>query len=151
MANDLLRMHVTRVGFDLSLGKTHIAALVWIEELRVAKWDATYFRKPKSGPMHRAFNNLVSGFHGLEERGLVVHRYDPQQVMRFQQSNPVHRDEDGVLRIHHNPKVWKITKAGRLVIDLLKESGLYDEYAGQIRPRDNKGVDDADSQGREAS
>ena len=28
--NEALRAHVTRVGFDLSLGKTHIATLVWI-------------------------------------------------------------------------------------------------------------------------
>lgn len=32
--NDLLRSHVTRVGFDLTLGKTHIAALVLLNEQR---------------------------------------------------------------------------------------------------------------------
>lgn len=145
-----LRAHVTRTGFDLSLGKTHIAALVWLEELRRHKWESTNFRRPSKGSMGRAFNNFVSGMRGLQDRGLVEHHYDRDRALAFGRTNPTRRREDGVLQIKHDPKTWKITKAGKLVIGLLKESGLYDEYADQIRPEDER-KGNGDPQAREAS
>lgn len=110
--NDLLRAHVTRVGFDLTLGKTHIAALVVLNEsLRQKRYIRTT-QTPVG--MRRTFAHFASGMEGCITRGLVVHHY-----------NEKHRD-DG-LRWHYT-----ITTAGKLVIGLLTEAGLYQEYADAL-------------------
>lgn len=125
MTNDLLRSHVTRVGFDLTLGKTHIAALVYLNEsIRQKRYIATNVRHlrfpadPQSqlpARSHaRAYAHFATGMHGLEDRGLVIHHYRPDK-------------RDTLLKWH-----FTITKAGKLVIELLKEVGLYQEYADAL-------------------
>lgn len=113
--NEQLRQHVTRVGFDLTLGKTHVAALVLLDDaIRRKNWVAGRNRDP-------AFRFHVTGVHGLEDRGLVVHHYDE----RYGSKGRLHaKDEPG--------RHFTITKAGRLVIDLLKEAGIWDEYAAPL-------------------
>jgi hypothetical protein len=66
--------------------------------------------------MHRTFAFFASGIHGCEDRGLVIHHYDSD-----------HRGEG--LGFH-----FTITRAGALVVDLLRESGLYAEYAEALPP-----------------
>lgn len=129
--NDLLRSHVTRVGFDLTLPRSAIAALVWVEELRLAKWDSVGLdmRLPAGHPLYRAFGHFVTGARGLEERGLLMHRWDAEGERR--RGPRAWRDDEG--RWHHDHRgIWKITRAGRLVIGLLREAGLYDEYAEAV-------------------
>lgn len=111
--NEQLRQHVTRVGFDLTLGKTHVAALVMLDvSIRSKQWMSS------RGPM---FRMLVPALHGLEDRGLVVHHYDD----RYSSRGRLHAKDEP--RRH-----FTITKAGRLVIGLLKESGVWDEYAAYL-------------------
>lgn len=102
--NEHLRAHVTRVGFDLSLGRTHVEALVWLNEVL-----------PGNAPRFPSPSHLVSGIQGCERRGLVLHHYRPK-VDRY--GAPV----DTPLRRHYT-----ITKAGKLVVGLLREAGIYDE------------------------
>lgn len=122
MVNDALRNHVTRVGFDLTLGKTHVAALVYIDVMiRASRAQA----KVKTGRAYidtravvdlnkrRAHSHFATGTSGLIERGLIVHLYQPA----FGQRTPAFH------------RAFKITPAGRFAIGLLREAGLYDEYA----------------------
>lgn len=110
--NDLLRQHVTRVGFDLSLGKTHIAALVYLNEcLAQKRYIASHHSEQWA---RRAFSHFASGMHGCEDRGLVLHHWRADK-------------KDAGLKWH-----FTITKAGRLVIDLLREAGIYQEYADAL-------------------
>ncbi len=110
--NEALRAHVTRVGFDLTLGRTHIAALVYLNE---SNERGTYINTNKvSGPFGRAFSHFISGIRGCEDRGLTFHSYDPAQ------------------KDTHTGNHYTITRAGELVIELLRESGLYAEYAGAL-------------------
>lgn len=110
--NALLREHVTRVGFDLTLGKTHIAALVYLNESITQK---RYINSNKSERWaQRAFAHFASGMHGCEDRGLVIHHYRSD------------KRDDG-LRWHYT-----ITKAGKLVVALLQEAGIYQEYADAL-------------------
>lgn len=119
--NYSLRDHVTRTGFDLSLGKTHIAALVYIDQVLKINRPSL---DPKTDQMHsldtprrRPWNHFATGVHGLEERGLVVHIAEL-------------RRKPGENVLHMTPRrIWRITPAGRLVIGLLKEAGIYQEYA----------------------
>lgn len=121
--NDLLRAHVTRVGFDLSLGKTHIAALVYLDQCLKQKRYIPHRVQDLSFPDNtqlparafgRAFSMFATGMHGCQDRGLVIHHW-----------NPKHKN-DG-LKWHYT-----ITKAGKIVIALLSEAGIYQEYADAL-------------------
>lgn len=126
-ANEALREHVTRVGFDLTLSKTQIASLVYLD---------LAIRNKRTGSDHVPLNqmnavarmtrsHLVGGFRGCIERGLVTHHYrEPRKDARgFTIQSEFHRP----LGTHYT-----ITKAGRLMIGLLHECGLYEDYAGPI-------------------
>ena len=104
--NGLLHEYVTRTGFDLSLGKTHIAALVVINEARL---NPGYRPETHHEP---AFRFWVPATQGLRSRGLAEHHWPGRD----------------------RPFAWyhRLTKAGILVADLLKEAGLYDQYASKI-------------------
>ena len=128
--NEPLRAHVTRVGFDLSLGRTHVAALVWIDITikldRGGPWSRPAERHPRRNYQHHlghAHANFKGGMHGLQDRGLVVWT-DPRTI----------KLPRGMQNFSELParRIWRITPAGRLVIGLLKESGLYEEYAAAL-------------------
>lgn len=117
--NGLLRHHVTRVGFDLTLTSQQIDALV---QLDLAMKDGK--RRPHvlingRGPGPR--DNTVGAVDGLIRRGLVIHHYKGPDSGVSQ----VKRDE---YRTH-----FSITAAGRAVVVLLEEAGLYAEYAKPIK------------------
>jgi len=117
--NELLREHVTRVGFDLSLGHTHIAALV---ELDLSRRYHEHVRIPRTHRLSRAHSLFSHATSGLVERGLVVHHYNEKaaRATTFGKGPKLLRG----LSPHYT-----ITPAGKFVIGLLKESGIYDEYA----------------------
>jgi len=117
--NELLREHVLRTGFNLTLAKTQIAALV---ELHAAISRETWFRNSEISPTWRAFHaSWVSGVSGLERRGLVKHVYH--------QNEPEYRGRPGEMPVS---KAWEFTRAGELVIELLKEAGIYQHYAAAM-------------------
>lgn len=114
--NELLREHVLRTGFSLTLAKTQIAALV---ELHAAISRETWFRTGELSPTWRAFHaSWVSGVSGLERRGLVRHVYH-QNAAEYA-GRPMEMPVS---------KSWQFTRAGELVIELLKEAGIYQHYA----------------------
>lgn len=108
--NEMLRAHVTGTAFQLTLGKTHIAALVHLEEVISAGLtggEAVRTRKPPG------LGNFVGGASGLIARGLVTH------------AMPETNDVSGL----PFSTFWQITPAGRLVLELLRECGIWQEYA----------------------
>lgn len=100
--NETLRQHVTGTAFLLSLGKTHITALVVLDH---------GIRNKTGGPTN--YSHFITGVHGLKDRGLIEHH---------------HVDMRGRRAKDHIGRHYTITKAGRLVRDLLKEAGLWQEY-----------------------
>lgn len=113
MANDLLREHLTRVGFDLSLGKTHVEALVFLD---VALQTREYQRSPSM---------FVHASHGLQARGLVEHTARSREFLERRRQAGRSGDLTGI---------YKITRAGRIVISLLKEAGLYQDEHVRLFP-----------------
>lgn len=103
--NEALRAHVTRTGFDLNLGKTHIAALVYVDTCCKCN---QHIHRPYGFGVRDMF---VTGVNGLISRGLVWHR-DPVDSLKTPWN-----------------QIYGLTKAGKLVRGLLKESGLWDEYS----------------------
>ena len=110
--NVALRAHVTRVGFDLSLGKTHVAALVMLAEAIAARSNVD-----SRHPMLRVW---ITATHGLKDRGLIEHEYRTDARGNAKKG------------LHHH---YRITRAGRHVIGLLKEAGIYQEHADLLSPQ----------------
>ena len=124
--NDLLRAHVTRVGFNLTLTKTQMAALI---QLDVELSDPRSFKERMHDdnapgelarrPGRHILSNDITPRQALMARGLVSHRMPP-------------RRDDPAWPDHSMRDSWSITPAGRAVICLLKDSGLYEEVSGEI-------------------
>lgn len=114
MPNDMLRAHVTGAAFHLTLGKTHIAALVHLEEV-LAHEETHGVTVRRASPRSAHLGNFTTGASGLIARGLVTHAnpYPPNTCL-------VGKPFD---------KFWQITTAGRLVLELLREAGIWQEYA----------------------
>jgi hypothetical protein len=123
--NELLRAHVTGVAFSLSLSRNMIAALIQLDrQLADPRPLKEKLKDPAGSPgqvrsrngRHLLSMNITSR-GSLITRGLVTYRLPPenQQVLEYREH-----------------EVWGITPAGRAVIVLLKESGLWDEVAGEV-------------------
>jgi hypothetical protein len=112
--NEALRAYTTSRAFVLDLRKTHIETLVyidWVLELEAAgkhRIDPSFWVRSPS--------LFATGAPGLERRGLVEHLWQPAKG-------------EGPTNERPFSDFWRITEAGRLVVGLLKEAGLYDEYA----------------------
>lgn len=127
--NQALRAHVTSAQFALVLGSTHIAALVQIdyhlrrnvsidEDLKsntIEDRDSPEKRN-KDGQHYRAFRHNATGVNGLIRRGLVHHSPPSGESGHWSKTKP--------------EAIWEITDAGRLVIGLLRESGLWEDFGG---------------------
>jgi hypothetical protein len=104
--NEALREHVTSNAFVLTLGKTQIAALVYLDAcIRSRAYIPT-----RGGP----WSHFVPGIQGCQRRGLVTYCYDDKWPSKRPGS--------------HLGRHYTITKAGRLMRDLLKEAGIWQEY-----------------------
>lgn len=122
--NGALRGHVTSTAFALTLGPTHIAALVLID-IQLQHDEPPIDREANTlrtidRPAYRPWNQFATGCHGLEARGLIDHICERER-------------EPGENQLYMAPsRIWHITPAGEAVIVLLKESGLYAEYSAQV-------------------
>jgi hypothetical protein len=133
--NPFLREHVTSTAFALNLGKTHVAALVRLDLELAAEVQihAHHIGPDAYGRLHR---NDVTGRSGLISRGLLVHvaaLNEHKYVVKKGQPS-IYRV--GAVDYDRMPigECWNITRAGRLVIELLQEAGLYQEFAGPLLP-----------------
>lgn len=116
--NPLLRDHVQRVGFDLQLRQSQIEVLVWLNESSASARSEDRFHT-------RAVRNFVGPAQGLGRRGLVAHVYD-EVAARYAPERP---PGDLPLRSY-----YRITRAGELVIELLREAGIYEEHERALFP-----------------
>lgn len=131
--NEALRAHVTSAKFVLTLGGTHIAALARIvADLADDRSTDDMLKDNRAGrplrqvdppvghPLRSAFR--APGVGGLITRGLVTH------TMPYPRGK---RRDTGDWR---PSEIWHITEAGHAVITLLREAGIWQEYAGALAP-----------------
>lgn len=98
--NEVLRDHVTRVGFNLSITKTQIDTFrILADSHRGIEFD------------HR-YSWFITGINGLRNRGLVTH---------------VNRESGDSVKwpIHEH---FPFTAAGELVLELLREAGVIERH-----------------------
>lgn len=102
--NPALRSHVTEHSFVLTMRKMHIAAMTCL-----AHADRTYldFRKMFGR------DDWVGAVRGLERRGLVQHRINPDFTGKNTSMGPI-------------TNYYRLTRAGWSVFDLLVEAGMAD-------------------------
>ncbi len=123
--NEQLRAHVTRVGFQLSLTKNQIAELVWLD---IQLSDP----RPVGEQIHdgphldntlgrHILSNHIATRSALYDRGLIIHHPPADRTNR----------DDRWLRESMRDR-YSFTEAGRLVVELLKQSGLWDDVAAEI-------------------
>jgi hypothetical protein len=136
IANPLLRDHVTSAAFVLSLGKTHVAALVRLDLQLAAEVKLNSAMIPRGSEHAWLHRNDVTGMNGLMARGLVAHVYEQNKHKYVVKPGDDSWYKVGAVDMDRMPvgQCWNITRAGRLVADLLKEAGLYQEYAGPLLP-----------------
>lgn len=127
--NEALRAHVTSAKFVLTLGATHIAALVGVErrlrdnrtlEEELASGQLLIRNPAQAHPLRRAFRHDTTGMAGLIARGLVVHHHPHEG------GHP-----DGWTRVKPS-EYWTITPAGWAVVTLLQQAGIWQEYADAL-------------------
>lgn len=105
--NPKLREHVTSSAFRLDLTRNHVAVLVWLH----ANADVA-----RPGPLP----GTTGTTDGLARRGLIEHHWPPIGC-----TTPVY-NLDGIA----TKRIWPLTRAGELVIELVREAGIYDEVMG---------------------
>jgi hypothetical protein len=128
--NLALREHVTRVGFDLALGKTHVAALVTIDT------ELKYGQNADWRKLGKLWQSDIIARRGLVARGLIVTHRDLEYERRHKHWSAGNGryvwDASWPHDVHPRER-YTVTVAGRAVCVLLEEAGLYEEIAALVR------------------
>lgn len=133
--NEQFSAHVTSTAFNLTLSKPMIRALVRQDLIRAHDYCTKGFQRRPRG--QASPDNYIATLHALEDRGLIV--WSPRPLMfRGENIRPAVKrrmaKHDAVIYEIQDPDLIKITRPGRLVISLLKEAGIYEDFAKDIRP-----------------
>ncbi len=113
--NLALREHVTSVGFLLTLSKRQIEVMFFLEKaIEMNDWEP-------SGQSH-----FVSTTRALKARGLIETRNPPEDrvkelVRKGASTATIHK-------MYGTSYRWRITEAGRLVLGLLRECGMEEDF-----------------------
>lgn len=115
MTNEALRSHVTSIGFALTLSKNMIDTLVALDHFKGDFGAFVAWEYAGGKTRQKQFSHYVTTFRSLESRGLV---------------RAVHKYKDGYRDIEKSRH--QLTRAGKLVISLLKEAGLYQDRLTEL-------------------
>jgi len=118
MTNEALREHVTNIGFNLTLSKSMINLLVLLHHHR---GDANTIHEG-GYRYHPVMRTWTATIRSLKERGLITHE--------------IVRDAKG----YNVNALFKPTRAGSLVISLLKEAGIYQERLEELQRSVESGI-----------
>lgn len=123
--NELLRSHVQRVGFDLSLTRGQVEVLVFLDLVGDDAERSNY--RGRQGLTLAISQNFVGAAKGLGRRGLVTHHYDEAELRGRFPGYPARRNVA-------LSNFYTITSAGYCVLDLLREAGIYEDVERIVCP-----------------
>lgn len=113
--NAALREHTTSIAFQLTLSKSMIALLVIVH----------YFKGDVKKVLHSSkSSHFVTSMRCLRDRGLLKENIPVYSKTRI---------SFGGGPIIERCKPYRLTKAGTLVIGLLKEAGLYQDVVSGLK------------------
>lgn len=118
------RSHTMRTGFCLALSQPMIEMLCAIAD--DVQWD-----RGQHHTIHRP-DNIFASFRALEKRGLAVAKGDSE---RRTTSQLLSMPEDRYCEYSH----WKLTPAGKAMVQLLKVTGIFAEADAAITKKARRG------------
>lgn len=117
--NDALRHWARGISFTIAMGRRQVYTLVSLHLSAERVWGAGFV-----GDRHRFMCSFVVSGNCLVDRGLVVaHIWNSEKRRKLRGS-------------HQIREFWQLTRAGELVIELLKEAGIYDEVRAELEAAD---------------
>jgi hypothetical protein len=123
-----LRGWTRGVSFTLAMGKTQVATLV---AAHLSQGQSTLI-----GSRHKLVNAFVGAMRGLADRGLV----NPHAWHIHHSTLSPEEKREKVRALNDKPyqRLFEITPAGLLVVELLKLTGIYDELRVELEESDRK-------------
>lgn len=120
--NSELRQWARGISFTIAMGRRQVFTLVslYLSAERTRSFVTPMF----VGEQHRHMRSFVTSTHCLVDRGLVNPHIWKSDKLR-KKSNE-----------HKIGELWQLTHAGELVIELLKEAGIYDEVRSELEAAD---------------
>lgn len=117
--NTELRQWARGISFTIAMGRRQVYTLIQIYLSADRQYGTMMV-----GDRHRLVRHFITSAHCLIDRGLLI--------------APIW--QDGKLRgkagEHTYGELWRLTRAGELVIGLLKEAGIYDEVVTELEAAD---------------
>lgn len=118
--NAALRQWARGISFTIAMGRCQVFTLVSLH----LSADRNHGTQTLVGSMHRHMRSFVVSAGCLVDRGLVIaHVWQDERVRR-----DAGRRKTGEL--------WQLSRAGELVVELLKEAGIYDEVRAELEAAD---------------
>lgn len=120
--NTELRQWARGISFTIAMGRRQVYTLISLHLSAEREWS---IGGPSIvGGRHRHMCSFVTSGHCLVDRGLMIaHVWGNKKLMKSGNKRVV-RD------------LWQLTRAGELVVELLKESGIYEEVRTELEAAD---------------
>lgn len=123
--NEALRQWARGISFTIAMGRRQVFTLISLHISAERKW-ATGITHGLVGNQHRHMNSFVVSTNCLVDRGLVNAHIWHSEKLRLESHTGCHPVR----------KFWQLTRAGELVIELLKEAGIYDKVRAELETAD---------------
>lgn len=117
--NTALRQWARGISFTIAMGRRQVFTLISLH-LSADRQHG----KMLIGDRHRHMRSFVVSANCLVDRGLVDPRVWHNEILRREAFK------------HKTGELWKLTRAGELVIGLLQEAGIYDEVRAELENAD---------------
>lgn len=120
--NTSLRQWARGVSFTIAMGRRQVFTLVSIEASKDVQ--ASLGVRMLIGDRHRQMCSFVTSARCLVDRGLVIPHVWLSETLRKESHK------------HKTSELWQLSRAGELVIELLKEAGIYQEVLEELHTAD---------------
>jgi hypothetical protein len=125
--NDALRQWARGISFTIAMGRRQVYTLIALHLSQDKPSEGMMF-----GDRHRHLAHFVTSMHCLVDRGLVVAHVWHDETLRRKS----HARGAGVTY----GQLYRVTRAGELIVELLREAGIYEEVRAELEAADRPRV-----------
>lgn len=118
--NEALRQWARGISFTIAMGRRQVYTLISLHLSAGRDWPSVSTWSIV-GDRHRQMRHFITSAHCLIDRGLLVAHVWGTKTMKGKKKVGDH---------------WQVTRAGELVIELLKEAGIYEEVRAELEAAD---------------
>lgn len=114
--NTALRQWARGISFTIAMGRRQVFTLISLHLSAEHKHGTLLV-----GDRHRIMSHFIISTHCLVDRGLVIaHVWNDEKLQGQGAADRTYKE------------LWSLTRAGELVIELLKEAGIYEEVKAEL-------------------